>query len=452
MRNILAIITLSLCFVGCNPHLQPATVSVPERYIYATSSDSITISSEWWTMFRDTTLNRLVNQALEANQNIAAAAARIEQAKANLKVARAAFLPNFTLGRSAGISGNGSIKQQYIVEPAVSWEIPLFGSLRATTAQASAEVEYAKWQYSGVQLALSAEVATTYFTLLQYRTNLDIAIESSRLRKETATLTDSLFVRGMASGVNREQALNLLYTSQADIPNYERAVRQTLLSLDILLGKTPDSTAYITTSARLIDDYIPFDIPAGVPSDILYRRPDVISSYMNVLSAAASAKLARIARFPTFTLTGDGGFISDDITELFTAGSVNWSALLSMTQPLYNFKGLKAREQSAVEAYNEAVANYRQSFLEAVKDVESALVSISAYREQTARYKELVRSNAKIAMMTSALYDNGLTAYLDVIDAQRNLYNSRLQYSNIVAQQYINYINLCKALGGGFKP
>jgi multidrug efflux system outer membrane protein len=173
---------------------------------------------------------------------------------------------------------------------------------------------------------------------------------------------------------------------------------------------------------------------------------------MNVLSAAASAKLARIARFPTFTLTGDGGFISDDITELFTAGSVNWSALLSMTQPLYNFKGLKAREQSTVEAYNEAVANYRQSFLEAVKDVESALVSISAYREQTARYKELVRSNAKIAMMTSALYDNGLTAYLDVIDAQRNLYNSRLQYSNIVAQQYINYINLCKALGGGFKP
>ena len=452
MRNILAIITLPLCFVGCNPHLQPATVSIPERYIYATSSDSITISSEWWTMFRDTTLNRLVSQALEANQNIAAAAARIEQAKANLKVARAAFLPNFTLGRSAGISGNGSVKQQYIVEPAVSWEIPLFGSLRATTAQASAEVEYAKWQYSGVQLALSAEVATTYFTLLQYRTNLDIAIESSRLRKETATLTDSLFVRGMASGVNREQALNLLYTSQADIPNYERAVRQTLLSLDILLGKTPDSTAYITTSARLIDDYIPFDIPAGVPSDILYRRPDVISSYMNVLSAAASAKLARIARFPTFTLTGDGGFISDDITELFTAGSVNWSALLSMTQPLYNFKGLKAREQSTVEAYNEAVANYRQSFLEAVKDVESALVSISAYREQTARYKELVRSNAKIAMMTSALYDNGLTAYLDVIDAQRNLYNSRLQYSNIVAQQYINYINLCKALGGGFKP
>lgn len=450
MRNILVVITLSLAIMGCNPHLQPATVSIPDKYIYATSSDSITISPEWWTIFGDTTLNRLINQALEANQNIAAAAARIEQAKANLKVARSAFLPNFTLGRSAGVSGNGSIKQQYIVEPAVSWEIPLFGSLRATTAQASAEVEYANWQYSGVQLALSAEVATTYFTLLQYRTNLDIAIESSRLRKETATLTDSLFVRGMASGVNHEQALNLLYTSQADIPNYERAVRQTLLSLDILLGKSPDSTAYATTSARFIDDYIPFDIPAGVPSDILYRRPDVISSYMSVLSAAASAKLARIARFPTFTLTGEGGFISDDITKLFTAGSWNWNALLSMTQPLYNFKGLKAREQGAVEAYNEAVANYRQSFLEAVKDVESALVSISAYREQSAKYKELVRSNAKIAMMTSALYDNGLTAYLDVIDAQRNLYNSRLQYSNIVAQQYINYVNLCKALGGGF--
>ena len=450
MRHILLLLTLSTFAISCNPHLQPATVVIPERFIYTTSTDSITLPAEWWTMFRDTTLNRLVNQALDYNQNIAAAAARIEQAKANLKVARSALLPNFTLGRSAGISGNGSVKQQYIVEPAVSWEIPLYGSLRATTAQASAEVEYAAWQYYGVRLALSAEVATTYFTLLQYRTNLDIAVESSRLRAETATLTDSLFVRGMASGVNREQALNLLYTSEADIPNYERAVRQTLLSLDILLGRAPDSTAYTLTSARLIDDYTPFNIPAGVPSDILYRRPDVISSYMSVLSAAAAAKLARIARFPTFTLTGDGGFVSDDITKLFTAGSWSWSALLSMTQPLYNFKGLKAREQASVEVYNEAVANYRQTFLEAVKDVESALVSISAYREQSAKYKELVRSNAKIALMTSALYDNGLTAYLDVIDAQRNLYNSRLQYSNIVAQQYINYINLCKALGGGF--
>lgn len=123
--------------------------------------------------------------------------------------------------------------------------------------------------------------------------------------------------------------------------------------------------------------------------------------------------------------------------------------MLSLTQPIYNFRGMKAQEQGAVERYNEAVANYRQTFLEAVKDVESALVSIAAYREQSAKYKELVRSNAKIALMTSALYDIGLTSYLDVIDAQRNLYNSRLQYSNIVAQQYINYVNLCKALGGG---
>ena len=300
-----------------------------------------------------------------------------------------------------------------------------------------------------MRLALSAEVATAYFTLLQYRTNLDIAVESSRLRRETAALTDSLFVRGMASGVNREQALNLLYTSEADIPNYERSVRETLLSIDILLGKMPDSMSYSLTKVRLIDGYTPFNIPAGVPSDILYRRPDVISSYMSVLSAAASAKLARIARFPTFTLTGDGGLVSDDITKLFTAGSWSWSAMLSLTQPIYNFRGMKAQEQGAVERYNEAVANYRQTFLEAVKDVESALVSIAAYREQSAKYKELVRSNAKIALMTSALYDIGVTSYLDVIDAQRNLYNSRLQYSNIVAQQYINYVNLCKALGGG---
>ena len=449
MRTIAIISTLLL--LGCTPKLQRAVIEAPERYIYTTVvGDTVVLQQQWWQMFGDTTLNRIVTTALAKNKNILQAISRIEQSKAALRSARSQYLPSVSLGRSAGVQGNGSIVQQYIVEPIVSWEIPLFGMLKNNTDIARADIAYAEWQYRGVELSLAAQVATTYFTLLQYRRDLDIARRSAHLREMSAVLIDSLFVRGMASGVNREQAYNLLYTAQADIPLYERSVKQTLLSLDLLMGKSADSTAYTTTSATLITDYKPIYIPTGLPSELLYRRPDVMSAYQQLSAAVAKAKNARAARFPSFALTAEGGFTSADIGKLFTKGSWLWNALLSMTQPIYNFGGLRSGERVAIEQYNQALYAYQQSFLQAVSDVENALLSISTYRAESERYRELVESNKRIAELTMSLYRNGLSAYLDVIDAERTLYNSQMQYSNIVALQYINYINLCKALGGGY--
>ena len=195
---------------------------------------------------------------------------------------------------------------------------------------------------------------------------------------------------------------------------------------------------------------MPINIPAGVPSELLYRRPDVMSSYAKVRSAAASAKLARIARLPSFSLTGDGGIASDDISKLISSSSWAWNLLLSLSQPIFAFGSLKGSEKMAVEEYNQAVSEFKQSFISALADVENALVSISTYRAEIERYKEMVASNRAIAEKSWALYRNGLNAYLDVIDAERTLYHSQMSFSNIIAAQYINYINLCKALGGDF--
>ena len=212
MKQIIVI--LSLIFVGCNPRLQQPQIDLPENYLYATDTDSINLSHNWWEMFGDTTLNRLITTALAANNDLKAAVSRIEEARAKQRVVRAQYLPEFAFGRSAGVSGSDDeVTQQYIVEPTASWEIPIFGSLRSATTAAKADVDYALWQYRGVELSLAAQVATTYYTLLQYRRDLDIARQSSELRAQTAKLVDSLFVRGMASGVNREQAYNLLYTA-----------------------------------------------------------------------------------------------------------------------------------------------------------------------------------------------------------------------------------------------
>ena len=444
------VIIFSLIAVACNPKLQKPTVVVPQSYLYGSYSDSVAIEDGWWKIFGDTILNHLTTTALESNYDLQSAVSKIEEAKANMRVTRSTFLPSFDVGRSATVSeSDGNITQQYVLEPYMSWEIPLFGNLKATTTATKADIEYAKWQYEGVRLSLVAEVATTYFTLLQYQRNLNTARESSRLRRKTATLVDSLYVHGMATKPNREQAYSLIYTSDADIPLYERAIAQTKLSLNLLLGSEPEPMDDITSDNMITDRYISIAIPVGLPSDLLYRRPDVMSSYASLKAAAATAKLARIERFPTLLLTGEGGVVSGDIAKLFTKGSWVWNAVLSLTQPLYRFGALRSGERAAVERYNQALIAYRKSFLTALSDVETALVAISTYREQLERYRSLVSANYSINMLTNQLYLNGLSAYLDVIDAERTLYNSQMEYSNLIATQYINYINLCKALGGG---
>ena len=445
------VIIFALLLIACSPKLQQPGVVAPEQYLYCGMVDTTSISKKWWEVFADTTLNSLISIALQSNYDLQSAASKIEEARANMRTVRSKFLPSFDLGRSASISGNGSgsVTDEYILEPYASWEIPLFGSLKATTEGAKANVQYAIWQYRGVELSLAAEVATTYFTLLQYQRNLNTARESSRLRKQTAVLVDSLYVHGMATRLNREQAYSLLYTSDADIPLYERAIAQTKLSLNLLLGKAPEPIDYIIDDNILSTKDVNIEIPVGLPSDLLYRRPDIMSDYSALTAAAADAKLARIERFPTLTLTSDGGVVSGDITKLFAKGSWVWNAMLSLTQPIYRFGALRSGEKAAVERYNQAVIAYRKDFLAALSEVEKALVAISTYRVQLERYRALVNANSDINRLTKELYLNGLSAYLDVIDAERTLYNSQMEYSNLIASQYINYINLCKALGGG---
>ena len=445
------VIIFALLLIACTPKLQQPGVVAPKQYLYCGMVDTTSISKKWWEVFADTTLNSLISIALQSNYDLQSAASKIEEARANMRTVRSKFLPSFDLGRSASISGNGSgsVTDEYILEPYASWEIPLFGSLKATTEGAKANVQYAIWQYRGVELSLAAEVATTYFTLLQYQRNLNTARESSRLRKQTAVLVDSLYVHGMATRLNREQAYSLLYTSDADIPLYERAIAQTKLSLNLLLGKAPEPIDYIIDDNILSTKDVNIEIPVGLPSDLLYRRPDIMSDYSALTAAAVDAKLARIERFPTLTLTGDGGVVSGDITKLFAKGSWVWNAMLSLTQPIYRFGALRSGEKAAVERYNQAVIAYRKDFLAALSEVEKALVAISTYRVQLERYRALVNANSDINRLTKELYLNGLSAYLDVIDAERTLYNSQMEYSNLIASQYINYINLCKALGGG---
>lgn len=459
MRSIpyYIIIAVTTLFCGCNPRLAAPQLATHKEYIFGKgfSADSIQLDTEWWRMFGDTTLNNLVARALAQNKNIEIAASRIEQARHNLIVTRSTYWPSVTgtisvEGKYESASDN--ITQSYKILPQASWEVPLFGSLHHATQGAKAAIEYEIWQYRGVRLALEAEVATTYFTLLQYRQDLKIARRSSELRREMVTLIDSLYNYGFASGVNLEQAHSLLYTAEADIPLYERAIAQTLLSLATLTGDTPEKfvNVGIGSNSAITNDYQPYDIAIGVPSDILHRRPDVMSAYYTMLQSAANVGLTRSARLPSVTLTLFGGTATDKVSSLFSSKGWVADAMASLAQPIFNFGGLRRRELAAREAYRQSLLAYEQSYIEALNDVESALVAITSSREELLRYAGLVKSYRNIAIMTYSLYRNGLSGYLDVIDAERSLYSSQMQFENLVAQQYINYINLCKALGGGY--
>ena len=455
MRRI-PYILLAFLLCGCNPHLTAPRLSQQQKYIFGEpfSHDSIALKSEWWQIFGDTTLNRLIERALAQNRSIRIAASRIEEARHNLAVTRATYLPAFSGYISAEgkyESASDNIAQSYKILPQASWELPLFGSLRHASRGAKAQIKYELWQYHGVRLALEAEVATTYFTLLQYRQDLDIAKRSIELRREMVTLIDSLYKHGFASGVNFEQAHSLLYTAEADIPLYERAIAQTLLSLATLVGESADSLINIgvVQERAATNNYKPYDIAIGVPSDILNRRPDVMSAYYTMEQAAANVGLARSARLPSVTLTLYGGTATDKVSSLFSAKGWVADALAALTQPIYNFGALRHRELAAREAYRQSLLAYEKSYSDAISDVESALVAITTSREELMRYAGLIKSYHNIAKMTYALYRNGLSDYLDVIDAERSLYSSQMQFENLVAQQYINYITLCKALGGG---
>lgn len=455
IRKLLSLGVLAAAVAACTPQLQPPAVTVPATYRYADSfpTDSIGLTARWWELFGDTTLNRLVEHALIHNRDLWVAASRIEQAREQLRVARAAYLPEVEASVTASATYDDATKitQQYAVEPTLSWEISLFGALRRTTEGARSEIASLVWNRRGVELSLVAEVATAYFTLLQYERDLLIATRTYTLRSESAALIDSMYRYGMSSGIDREQAYSLVYSAEADIPRYRSAIEQTALSLNLLLGDTPQEYHPRGVGAELLTDQQPETLPIGVPSELLTRRPDVMASYYTLQQAAAAAGVARANRFPSISLTAKAGIGANSIDGLTASNPAVWSAAGSIVEPIFAFGRLRAAERAAVEAYNEAAYSYEQTLLAAFVDVETALSTIASNRIEAERYDKLVGSYRQIVEMAHALYRNGMVNYLDVIDAERTLYTAQMQYVNLLAQQYINYVSLCKALGGGWR-
>ena len=456
-RSILTVATIVVVgafMMACNPRLARPVLMLPERYVFGGdfSQDTLGIDIEWWQIFGDETLNKLEQQALANNNNIEVALSRIEVAYLQLSVARSQFLPSFAFG--VEVDGEYDNVEKYTVNykigPSMTWEFGMGGRLKHTIGAARAAILGSEWACRGVMLSLTTEVATTYFTLLQYERTLEIARRAYALRAESVALVDSMFRYGMSSGLDLAQARSLMFSAAADIAQYERAVAQARLALNTLLSEPPAEKDDTGLGMNLLTDFMPIDIPIGLPSDLLHRRPDVMEAYYKLVQSGEKVGIARAERFPSFGMTLTGGVASDKLKELFTGMPFVWGATRSVTQPLFSFGKLKRSEELARKEYQQCVATYRQTMLEALADVESALVAITTYTAQTERCAAEVLANANATQMTRALYDSGLSNYFDLMDTERTLYISQQQLIALVAQQYINYVTLFKALGGGF--
>lgn len=453
MRTIFSTFVALLCAISCTPRLALPDVKIPSEYIFGDIATTDSIGSNWWLIYNDEVLDSLERHALNNNKDLAIAATRIESARYNLSVARSAFMPSLNAELSAQSeyetpSGNGN---DFVIQPTVSWNVSLFGALQYTSREVQAELFSTEWAYRGVMLSLTNEVATTYYTILQYRSCLDIARRSHKLRVESAVLMDSMFYYGATTMLDVEQARSLVYTAAADVEQYSRALTQAELSLSTLLGETPQTMENINNNKLLTLDDLPEAIPAGVPSDILSRRPDIMEAYYDLQAAAAEVGIAHSNRFPTISLTGSGGMFGSTIKELFADGHWKWGAMGNIVQPIFNFGKLRNREKMARAAYDEALLEYEQSILTALEEVESALVAIQTYRSQAERYAKYVMANGRIAELTQALYSIGMYNYMDVISTEQTWYTSQMQMVEIIAQQYINYANLVMALGDGWQ-
>ncbi len=449
MKRVLII--LGLVAVACSPKLSQPTVNIPDSYSNncgdVASSDS---TQMWWHSVGDERLCSLVEEALSSNLSLQASMTAIRAARYNLRVARSAYLPDLSFNIEAERLREEKVyESEYEVVPTLSWQIPLFGAYRSTSQVSKAKILTAEYQTQGVALTLASEVANAYYSIIEYRCALRVAERSYELRLQATALVDSMHRYGMSSGVDLSQAQALVAAAQEDVSKYTQSLALSEISLATLLSCNVDSIELRTPILCDIDSLPPIVTPAvGIPSDLLYNRPDLREAYFKIEEAMGEVGLARSAQFPSISLTVDGGLYSSSLKGLTLSKLLTWEWAVDLVQPIFNFGALRAKKLSLTESYNATLLEYQQSIITALGDVESALVSIEQSRKQSLSSREYMDKYAKIATATRALYRGGMDDYLSVVDAEREFYTSQIDYIALRTQQYINLIDLYTALGG----
>ncbi|MEJ2003952.1 MAG: efflux transporter outer membrane subunit [Cyclobacteriaceae bacterium] len=457
---IAALILLSLvvvmesCKVGPNYQRPNPVFDTTAVYRFDALGQDTVINLRWWELFGDEELHDLINIALRENQDLRIAAARIEESRAFLGFTRADLYPNIS------ISGQGtrnnfiqSINQQvdvrntFFLAPALSWEIDFWGKLRRAKEAAMAEMLATEYGRRSLQISLISEVAALYFQLLDYNQRLEISIRTLDSRRQASAIIEDRFNQGYTARIDLDQARIQEHIAEAAVPLYERLVAQTENALSILIGRAPES---VRTGLDLYDQPVPPDIPSGIPANLLNRRPDILQREQELIAQNARVGVAVGAMLPSVNLNGFIGTSGNEVSQLFSDGSMIWSLGGGIVSPLFNFGKNKQRVEIEKQRTVQATEFYYATVLQSIREVEDALISIQTFeRELNARLSQRAAASSAKSLSLDR-YEGGVTSYLEVLENDRSYFQAELAAAEAQRLYFTSYISLYKALGGGW--
>ena len=441
---------LSGCMVG--PKLEKPVVETEDQFRFDSIAGDTMINLAWWDLFSEPELDTLIYMALEHNRDVLIAMSRIEQAYAVLGVSKADLYPQFGYDVSAsygdpttagaGTGAGGMVN----ITPNVYWELDFWGKVRRSNQAARAEIAASEEALRMVQLGIITAVADGYFQLLDFDQRLEISRRTWETRMESLSIIEQRFIHGTVPEIDLNQAQQQEAIAAAAIPYFERMVAHTENFLNILIGQNPR----FLERGLLIEQEVPPEIPVGLPSKLLERRPDLVQAEQLFYAETARIGVAQAMRFPSFSLTGALGLASADLSTLLSGESLAYSVGGSMLGPIFNWGKNKRRVEIQQEVANQALYRYEQSVLQAFREVDDALVDVYTYSRETQarlRQREAAKNAAKLSR---ARYDGGQTGYLEVLETERSMFNAELDASTAWRLQLASYVYLYKAIGGGW--
>jgi len=436
------------------PYSRP-DLAVPSQYRFSLPQTQGAADTVWWSKFGDPVLDALVTEALANNEDLRIAAARVDQFQGAKVTTRAPLFPAIGYGGNAGKESRSELVYGPGADEALSfsnagltagWEIDVWGRVRNLTAAADAEWRASEADRRATVLQLVSAVTSGYITLLSLDDQLATSQRTLASRRQALTVFEKRYKGGVISKVELSQARSQYEVAAAAVPVLQQQIAQQENALSLLVGRNPGP---ITRDRQLMELGTPL-VPAGLPSEILTQRPDVVSAEQSLIAANARVSAARALYFPSISLTGLLGVASLDLDELFDDGSDTWSYAGSVTGPIFQGGSILGVNRQAEAQRAQLLAFYEKTVQRAFADVDDALIATQKTTERNAAQGRQVEALRDYARLARKRYEGGYSSYLEVLDAEASLFNAELLYSQGQRERLLAHVDLYKALGGGW--
>ena len=447
---------LAACTVG--PDYRRPEVAAPEKWRIDVPRAAEIANTRWWEQFGDSVLNQLIDEALRANRDLVAAAARVDQFIGALTTTRSQFYPQVGYGVDASRSRASRVGAPPIPEPAdpyttlyqgtlsAQWQVDLFGRVRRQSEAAQAQVLATEQGRRGVVLTVVTGVAASYIALRGLDAQLEIARATGANFAETRRIFQLRFEGGVVSQVEVAQVESQYQQALAAIPELERQIAAQETLLGILLGRDPGPIP----RGRSIHQLAAPPIPGDLPSSLLERRPDILQAEFNLVAANANIGAAKALYYPTLSLTGALGSVSTALGDWLSGPATAWSLAAGLAGPLFTFGAIEGQVQSAEAAQRAATAFYQQTILNAFRETNDALIGATKKREEAEAQARRVAALREYARLSRLRFDNGYAGFLEVLYAENELFSAELNAVRSRAERYSQIVNVFQAVGGGW--